>query len=519
MNLNMQIIADRLELRNPKNINLETRVLNLSGVYLFLHGNMFPDNNEFVYASTLDTLLKCQMPKYPANIICIGNSDECTKLASEWGGSWIILDAPNELDAVFNETVDSFRFYERCAIRLINAIEHSSSLNSCLEIAAELLGNPLFIIDRAMTVIALADHLVEKKMNSQKWFYIINKGCVSINAFNDILKRGLIDYDDRPAKICSVYPNIYNSIHAGLFFEREKNALIVIPDEFKKIQNGDLALADYVAESITGLFHRQKDLRTQENSIFEQFLLNLVNGIQLEPVIVERYLQQINWHLKGNYKLIKIIPKDDKIYNFQHYDIKRIKILFQSSFYLRQNKSLVIIINNYQNDDSCTTRLTELTAYIKERDLVAGVSQKFNHFTLIHSHYKLIDDILERNTRLNLRKHINYCSDYINEHIIRFSPSEINMLALCRPEIIHLNEYDRENNTEFVDSLYAYLLNECSMQKAAAQLHVHKNTLVYRLNRSRDIIDLDYKDPYINYHILLSCDIIRSIDPSCFDVL
>jgi sugar diacid utilization regulator len=55
--------------------------------------------------------------------------------------------------------------------------------------------------------------------------------------------------------------------------------------------------------------------------------------------------------------------------------------------------------------------------------------------------------------------------------------------------------YDTEHRTPLLESLRVYLESFGDMVGAAARLHVHPNTLRYRLRRIRELTGLDLEDP------------------------
>ena len=54
-----------------------------------------------------------------------------------------------------------------------------------------------------------------------------------------------------------------------------------------------------------------------------------------------------------------------------------------------------------------------------------------------------------------------------------------------------LVEYDRRNKTQMVQTLEVYFDTSHSLQQAAQALHVHPNTLKYRLQRIKKILGQD----------------------------
>lgn len=64
------------------------------------------------------------------------------------------------------------------------------------------------------------------------------------------------------------------------------------------------------------------------------------------------------------------------------------------------------------------------------------------------------------------------------------------------PRISTLVSYDREHETGLVGSVLAYFAAQCNMRAAARLLHVHTNTLRYRLKRAETISGIDLGDAH-----------------------
>lgn len=81
---------------------------------------------------------------------------------------------------------------------------------------------------------------------------------------------------------------------------------------------------------------------------------------------------------------------------------------------------------------------------------------------------------------------------------------------------MRLARYDREHGTELMDTLFIYLQNGCNTQRASKMLSLHKNTLLYRLGRIREILGFDLssgEDQFMmqySFRILFYLDLFKS---------
>ncbi|OLN22925.1 hypothetical protein BTO30_07220 [Domibacillus antri] len=69
-----------------------------------------------------------------------------------------------------------------------------------------------------------------------------------------------------------------------------------------------------------------------------------------------------------------------------------------------------------------------------------------------------------------------------------------------------LKEYDRTHNTNMLETVFTFLVHDGNINEAAAVLHVHPNTLAYRLKRMAEITGVNLKD--MNEKTLLYIDLL-----------
>jgi len=82
--------------------------------------------------------------------------------------------------------------------------------------------------------------------------------------------------------------------------------------------------------------------------------------------------------------------------------------------------------------------------------------------------------------------------DVIVDHILRSSPHADRVLT---DTLGPLQDYDAKRTSALLPTLRAYVESAFNVTRAAAALHVHPNTVVYRLGRIRDLTGRDPHDP------------------------
>lgn len=72
-----------------------------------------------------------------------------------------------------------------------------------------------------------------------------------------------------------------------------------------------------------------------------------------------------------------------------------------------------------------------------------------------------------------------------------------------------LRKYDKSHNTDLLLTLEAFLDESESMQKTALKLHIHTNTLTYRLKRITEIMEVDLSVPSQKFMLYLDLKLLR----------
>ena len=78
---------------------------------------------------------------------------------------------------------------------------------------------------------------------------------------------------------------------------------------------------------------------------------------------------------------------------------------------------------------------------------------------------------------------------------------------LLHPGLTRLRRYDERHGTDFYNTLYQYLLAERNVVATAKALFIHRNSMIYRLQRIQQLLDVDLDDPNVRLYLLLSYQI------------
>ena len=128
-------------------------------------------------------------------------------------------------------------------------------------------------------------------------------------------------------------------------------------------------------------------------------------------------------------------------------------------------------------------------------DAYCGVCNLFNHLTEITPYRIQAESALDLGISLQPDQRI---FDYRDFFLPAILAPRINDMAPCNylsPAISILKEYDKIHQSDFFDTLKCYILNLCNTKDTTSELHIHRNSLLYRINKIEELTNLSVNAP------------------------
>lgn len=188
--------------------------------------------------------------------------------------------------------------------------------------------------------------------------------------------------------------------------------------------------------------------------------------------------------------------------NLSLYFIRESITSFLPSAYCIIYENLLLIL---LSDTDCTrTTLNTIRDIFTESDIWIGISRRFADIITLPLAYDQIKAIKDVRTKLDIKKGIIDYEEILLYHFFQTAAHSTNIMEFCVPVIGMLDEYDKTNGTQLRQCIECYLESGRSIVRAAEKLHIHKNTLYYRLQRAADLFELDLSDENLCFNLQFS---------------
>ena len=224
--------------------------------------------------------------------------------------------------------------------------------------------------------------------------------------------------------------------------------------------------------------------KTMRNPIRQLFARKFFDPDSIsEPLDPDSFAPHVNISPDYQVAVIGTFREEDPLREFLR---GRIRSLYPDVIYQFKDQRLFLILGNRVPEESIRMQ-TKFQDILTDYNLHAGISERFSDTSRRSRYIEQADAALDAGMMTKPEQCV-FFFDHIFPAVI-FSKASSALLPenLLPKELVLLAAYDAAHETEYLETLRGYLYERNDLNRAAAYLHVHRNTLRYRLEKIRQI--------------------------------
>lgn len=511
MNLYFSLIADELK---DLTVKINTYFQNeppLKDIRFLAEGQVYHDDSLYFYDP--EHLVQTAGDSMPKNLLITGGPVDPDLFPDH---NMIIIDSCCPAPLLFSRIQDIFADYDVWYNRMQNAIILHTGIAQVLNIAAEKLNNPIALFDTTASLVQWAGTFTED-ISGSLWDNALHKGYTldyfTYDEWKNLTQK--MSYADVPFICQSGKDPLHSILVCPLTIGGKFVASLGMTSINAPFTDGQIRLVYIIKEMLEMALHNSNILRrtTEGNSYYVESLLN---GLAIDEKIIAYYLNRRGWKINASFCLLNFsypINSNNLDIITQPY-IGRITQSFPLGVICSHEESVIVILNTSDysvNESRFKDILQEL---YQSFQLQCGISTEFYDFTDLKYYYIQSKSALQEGRREKPQQAYYYYLDYYQSNLIHALDSVTSLKSLCHPRILQMWKSNDASQLSLIDTLYSYLLNGRNITTTAAALHIHRNTLLYRLNKIADFLAVDFENlsSELLFYLLLSCVIINNID-------
>ncbi|WKY46789.1 helix-turn-helix domain-containing protein [Eubacteriaceae bacterium ES3] len=396
---------------------------------------------------------------------------------------------------------------------LTKAILQKKELQQIVEILSVICGNPVYLVDSSFKVLGIYGPEIMSEM-SATWRHLLKDGYIPYNVVMNLIESN--ELQTMESGYCAdliVSKYFYTPfINYNIRYKGKLQGHFFVVGMFKTITPGDIELTNMAAPYILNALRLDSSFQETRGRYYEHFIIDMINGKSMDLQHIKNQLNALHLDLDGFYTVVVIKPNTpDELFNEQ---IARHMESFNSSKPVQYNNTIITLFPSHSQ--SHTILLESLQLFSENLDGFIGVSDTIQGFIHIHLLYTQATTAILLGNQIDPTKKILCYPVYAVIHPFLTFSTKPELESLCHPGVQKLKHHDELQQTNFVQTLETFLRNERHSQMTASALHIHRNTLSYRLEKLNDLYPFNLDDHKERERILMTLNIYYFLEKAAF---
>ncbi len=473
MKLSMWMLLDELADYNPKSA-IQDGFATIDGFRLFSHADTLSFG--FVYIGHASDFFDINK-----NIVILAHNADM-----------IFIDSGDAAE-IINRIVSVFDKYRSWAAKLSEARhDPTNPYQAVLDAAHELFKCPMFFGNKNLQIYAIT-HQYTKEQVFEEWddvktqltmpFYFLER-------WKDM--RLPLNYTDDVDPAVFPWPseNFEYQIRTNCYFNGKVWGHFYLYYSKKEVSPAILQLARYVGDLFERMLQQSQEKNTEKFAGYS-FLVELLNGYSVSQGTIQSFYWMRKWAQTDTLVLYRVAPSTTA------YD----QLLF---FWLADSISEQAgdaVVFPYQNDIVIIARAAGEQAKILRDNIVRLISVNHYHCGISFT-FKGLENIISYYRQAgygisfapDLGGKVHAFKDAVLEGLGVEMKTQLHWRDWIIPSLFALVESDASQGTAYYATLYHLLINKGHLGNTAKALYIHRNTLLYRLDKIGNLLDMDIHD-------------------------
>ena len=411
------------------------------------------------------------------------------------------------LEAVFNRIQIYLAKAQALAQLTQQAVMGRLDLQQVVSRATGILENPLLVADPSYRILAISD--VELDDSAWKHFQELRR----IPYHPDMVqKQEQFFHEMRRGERISVVDGKHKKgyfIRCAVMHGDIYMAQMHIFSYFHEFSAVDMELAAMLAGAVSVAILQNAPEQDGNSTSSDYLISDLILGKLTDREIVQSRLDYVGWTLKPiKYLLLVYWDGDEKSVNFRDACIRSLCRIFPDGRCAADGPYMVVMFSTERELTVHSPELEQVLRQVERTNQRGVLSLPFEEVTDAAYRYRQTRDILDLNRRLDPSSRFLQAEASSIELMIAQAGTKYRLMDYCHPLVRRLMEYDRSTGRDYIDTLRAYIETGRSYTKAAERLHMHRNSVIYRMRQIEEILEYDFTRDEFSFHLELSFRIL-----------
>jgi hypothetical protein len=398
---------------------------------------------------------------------------------------------------------------------LMSVINHKP-IDTFLNIAAQKMANPIIVFNNNISIIGTAGS-IKGPTEGTFWEKVNVPGFVLDSFYTPeeirTISQNIAQKSEEIVKINPKNDPAHSTLGMNIWIDGKLYGGIGTVDMNEPFTEGQKETL-LIISKVLKMYFKNHSVYMQIAEDKVNWVDSLLDGVDISTDIITNYLSRFQWKLDDYFCIVTFTASTDiKIPIISILGIKQINDFFSDALVSIYDEHIVMIIRCADKLQPHGKKKERLEQFLKKDIMLrCGVSMVFNNFMQLRYYYTQ-SKFAASQFKQSLSPTICLYEDCQAEHVLHALSLGADLRCFCHPGILSLWESGNESQRDLVHCLYHYFLNGRNISATADAIHIHRNTLIYRLDKAEEVLNIDIKQttPKQAFLFIVSCLIVKGL--------
>lgn len=359
------------------------------------------------------------------------------------------------------------------------------------------------LLDVSMRMLAHSSPTLMDEV-SAIWMYHAKYGYLPINILNKLVESGELKEISRPRRAMIPETKAFNMNYTSrsIYVQNQLRAHLFLIAIYTKPMQVHCEIANVLGDMLVPEVSRNPFFRSSGGGIYESFFRDLLSGNITSSSWIRDQIAIFGWKPNDVYLAMKIGAKDETGEN-PDFAVKYLGDTNSTIQVFRTERGAAAVCHP-KNGRNQAEDFEKFANLCERLHLCAAVSHPFRGIENLGTYMRQAENILKFGIRRNPAASFFQQENLGIYSILEGALENHSAYELCHPDVLALADIDKENQTEYLKTLFRYLLCDRNASRAAQALYVHRNTVNQRLEKIREHLTCDLENGETRVYLILS---------------
>lgn len=412
---------------------------------------------------------------------------------------------------IFNNLTEIFDRFNSWENKTKDALIEKEPLENVLNLCRMVTRETVYVTNLSLKMIAHTKPTIMSDI-SAIWQYQEKYGYMPMHVVKTLIDTKEIDRINSYPYAFSSPTTAFNLPYTcrNIFIDNVIRAHIFIVSIYQKPLQTNKEIADLLGQLFTVFIRDHTDFFSTTGLFHEHFFKDVLSAKLQDRSLIQQQLSSINWNIEDGFLVfaMKIQQTSQEAFRIFNHSMERAGFDFKS---IEFSDDYVTIFHIKRNSETIQNIQKKAGEFLDRQNIRGAFSKWFPSFKDIRIYHQQVQAVLSFCEHISCHKNLLIEEEFGIYSFIKAGLENHSSFEVCHPDVIFLYEYDKKNLTDYIDTLFQYLINDRNVVKAAKSLFIHRNTMNYRLEKIKGLADFDEENQDIRSYVLLSIYILKYV--------